>query len=106
MSSHGRVKGPGGLLSPWPDRDGYLRVSLRDEQVFVHRLVLEAFHGPRPFGMEGLHGPGGRQDNRAVVLRWGTHRENEQDRKRDRKARSEFGTSPSVLTAPGTSGRS
>lgn len=97
VSSLGRVRSPGGLLSPWPDRDGYLRVSLARESVLVHHLVLEAFHGPRPYGTEGCHGPGGRQDNRASELRWGTHRENEHDkRKTEIKDGLECGTRPWV----------
>ena len=103
VSSEGRMRGPMGPLTLFPDRDGYLRVSIHDEQVLVHLVVLEAFHGPRPYGKpEGLHGPGGCQDNRAEVLRWGTRQENEEDRKRDRKARSADGTSPYVSAAPRT----
>ena len=98
VSNRGHVKGPGGPLTPFPDRDGYLRVNLHGEQVLVHVLVLEAFHGPRPYGQEGLHGPGGCQDNRAEVLRWGTHEENEKDkrdkRRTERKDEWEVGTRP------------
>jgi HNH endonuclease/NUMOD4 motif-containing protein len=51
---------------------------------YVHRLVLEAFVGPCPEGMEALHGPGGRRDNRwPENLSWGTRSQNARDRTRD-----------------------
>src|SRR5438309_620970 len=95
VSSNGRVKSVdrvlsdgrlcgGAMLKGAPDKDDYLYVSLCDgprrRRIAVHVLVLEAFTGPRPDGQEARHGPGGRQDNRTVNLRWGTHRENEQDK--------------------------
>lgn len=46
---------------------------------FVHRLVLEAFEGPCPPGMESCHNNGDRQDNRRSNLRWGTKPSNAQD---------------------------
>jgi hypothetical protein len=70
----------GQLLTPF-DAGGYPHVTINGEQVPVHHLVLEAFHGPRPYGMEGCHGPGGPWDNRASVLRWDTHRANERDKR-------------------------
>jgi hypothetical protein len=93
VSSLGRVRsvprvlpdgrGHGGqILAPYADADGYLCVTLSGETVKVHHLVLEAFHGPRPYGMEGCHGFGGLLDNRAEVLRWDTHRENLRDKTR------------------------
>jgi hypothetical protein len=48
----------------------------------VHILVLTAFVGPRPDGMEGCHGPAGGYDNRLTNLRWDTHSENMLDRTR------------------------
>ena len=102
VSSAGGIKGPRGLLAPFPDRDGYLRVSICDEQVLVHHVVLEAFCGLRPYGTEACHDPElseGRHDCRAVVLRWDTDRENGRDKARARKARSEVGTSPYVSGA-------
>lgn len=65
---------------------GYVGVILwRDgkyRNVRVHRLVLEAFVGPCPRGMETLHGNGQRNDNRLANLRWGTQEENAEDRVR------------------------
>lgn len=73
---------PGQLLRTH-DARGYRRVSLqRDGRVStqrVHRLVLEAFVGPCPAGMECCHGPGGPADNRLVNLRWDTPSENNRD---------------------------
>lgn len=83
VSSLGRVRSAGGVLSPVPDKDGYPRVSLHGEKVRVMHLVLEAFDRPRPYGLEACHDPRrseGRQDCRIAVLRWGTHRENERDK--------------------------
>jgi hypothetical protein len=43
---------------------------------WVHRLILEAFVGPCPSGMECCHGPGGKLDNRLSNLRWDTRAAN------------------------------
>lgn len=45
----------------------------------VHRLVLEAFVGPCPVGMEALHTDGNRLNNKVSNLRWGTRKENVAD---------------------------
>lgn len=42
----------------------------------VHRLVLEAFVGPCPAGMEACHTNDERGDNRLSNLRWDTHEGN------------------------------
>jgi len=47
----------------------------------IHRLVLEAFAGPCPEGMQGCHNDGSRGNNHISNLRWGTRKENAQDRK-------------------------
>jgi hypothetical protein len=50
----------------------------------VHHLVLEAFVGPRPPGMETRHSPDrDRANNRLSNLAWGTRQENADDRQRD-----------------------
>lgn len=46
----------------------------------VHHLVLEAFVGPRPAGMECCHNNGDWRDNRLENLRWDTHKANSEDR--------------------------
>lgn len=62
---------------------GYPRVNLRRPElscfVSLHHLVLFAFIGPRPEGMEALHGDGDRLNARASNLRWGTRSENVAD---------------------------
>jgi hypothetical protein len=47
-----------------------------------NHLVLEAFLGPRPEGMECRHLDGDRANCRLDNLRWGTHSENERDKRR------------------------
>lgn len=77
----------GCLLKPKADPYGHLAVSLSRDQVqymcAIHRLVAEAFIGPRPPGMEACHGPGGKADNRVANLRYDTHSGNMADRLRD-----------------------
>jgi len=46
----------------------------------VHVAVLEAFVGPRPGGMEAIHIDGDPLNNTPENLRWGTHKENMDDR--------------------------
>lgn len=47
----------------------------------VHRLVLEAFVGPCPDGMETRHRDGDPTNNRLSNLCWGTPAENAEDKK-------------------------
>lgn len=51
----------------------------RPYRKLVHRLVLEAFVGPCPEGMEGCHSNGNPRDNRLSNLRWDTRTENHRD---------------------------
>ena len=72
-------------LRPGMTLGGYHQVSLRQGgRTFIrsiHRLVLEAFVGPCPSGMEACHFPNrDKSDNRLSNLRWGTHRSNLADR--------------------------
>lgn len=46
----------------------------------VHRLVLEAFVGPCPKGMEGCHNNGDATDNHLGNLRWDTPTNNHADK--------------------------
>jgi hypothetical protein len=61
----------------------YLCVNLCDgaaaRKCAVHVLVLEAFVGPRPEGMFGLHGDDNRQNPALSNLRWGTPADNAAD---------------------------
>lgn len=62
---------------------GHLGVKLRRDGVatsfYVHRLVLEAFVGPCPPGMEACHWNDVPDDNRLSNLRWATKSENRFD---------------------------
>lgn len=51
-------------------------------QRYVHRLVLEAFVGKCPRGMECCHDDGDRANNDLTNLRWDFHVENEKDKTR------------------------
>ena len=65
-------------LKPYSDTCGYLRVNLHPERP-IHQLVLEAYVGPCPEGMQCRHLNGNKQDNNLDNLRWGTQSENQQD---------------------------
>lgn len=73
----------GRVLRSFPFRDGYLFVRLsrdgRSVSRSVHSLVLEAFTGLCPAGMECRHLNGDRQDDRAENLAWGTESQNTLD---------------------------
>lgn len=46
----------------------------------IHHLVLEAFVGPRPEGMQGLHRDDDRNNNSLSNLYWGTFEDNARDK--------------------------
>ena len=48
----------------------------------IHRLVLEAFVGLRPPGMEGRHIDGDKRNNKLDNIEWATHEINELDKYR------------------------
>lgn len=78
------VRWKGRLLKPASSgKVGHLSVNLskcsRTKSFLVHALVLSAFIGPRPNGLEACHGSGGAQDNRLENLRWDTSSENNHD---------------------------
>ncbi len=81
----GRATRPGRMLKPF-DNSGYRMVDLHDNgrrrSVLVHHLVLEAFVGPRPDGMEGCHNNGNPTDNHLENLRWDTALNNMKDKDR------------------------
>ncbi len=81
VSDMGRVRRVGsGVLNPF-SRAGYLAVSLKDRgrrtTRAVHTMVLDAFVGPRPEGLQGAHLNGDKADNCAENLQWATQIENE-----------------------------
>lgn len=70
----------GRVLQPWtynkPDRLPYPIVQLcrqgRCKKQHIHRLVLNAFVGPRPEGLYGCHNDGDVSNNALTNLRWDT----------------------------------
>lgn len=77
----------GKLLTPSPSKTGHMRVALtKDGNLkfqYVHRLVLAAFTGPCPDGMEACHWNDNPADNRLTNLRWATRSGNLHDRTRN-----------------------
>ena len=66
-------------------KSGHLMVSLwngNGRSRLVHALVMEAFVGPRPAGMDCCHNDGDPANNRLSNLRWDTRSGNERDKKR------------------------
>ena len=51
----------------------------KPQSILVHRLVLEAFVGPCPEGMESCHEDDDALNNRLSNLRWGTRQDNRDD---------------------------
>jgi hypothetical protein len=75
------------ILKPRPHvESGYLNywlsVNGKKRSVGAHALVLEAFVGPCPEGMEARHLDGNKLNNSRENLCWGTHGENMEDQKR------------------------
>jgi hypothetical protein len=74
-------------VKPYTTKWGYKRIRLygkqKNEDVFVHVLVLEAFVGPCPEGCEARHLDGSRDNNNINNLVWGTRSENSIDAIRD-----------------------
>jgi hypothetical protein len=79
-------------MSPNTIKGGYKAVILTNEKgkssKMVHRLVLEAFVGPCPKGMEALHKDHNPANCRLDNLRWGTHIENIEDGRREGRVKS------------------
>jgi hypothetical protein len=82
-----------GTVSPWHtiklyvSKDkGYVYFNTKHAgetlNFLVHRLVLEAFVGPCPPGLECRHLDGNPGNNLVSNLEWGTHASNEADKKR------------------------
>jgi len=70
-------------LHPWPVHSGHMVVALgRGRNRFVHLLVLTAFVGPCPTGLETLHRDGNPRNNLLSNLRYGTRLENVADARR------------------------
>lgn len=75
----------GKILRQSKSNTGYLVVSLykdtKQVDKLVHRLVLEAFVGICPKGMECCHDNGKQQDARLSNLRWDTPSNNNKDKR-------------------------
>lgn len=87
---------PSVVLSPTITYDGYEQVALsapdgKRRSHTVHRLVLMAFAGPCPDGMEGCHNDGNRRNNHVSNLRWDTRLANVADRQRHNPPRAYCG---------------
>lgn len=80
----GRRKETPSILKQRLNRGGYACVSLHHGEVVVlrtvHQLVLTAFVGPCPVGMEGAHCDGVRHHNAVGNLQWKTHIDNCSDK--------------------------
>lgn len=80
------VKGQWGLdidkpkvLKPTMNSSGYKRISTRNGEHKVHRIVALTFLGQPPDGYECRHLDGDRTNNHISNLAWGTRSDNQQD---------------------------
>lgn len=90
VSDHGRVRSldrgsrKGRVLSLRVTGSGHKTVALyllgKPTGKNVHRLVLIAFVGPCPQGMEACHNDGNPANNHLSNLRWDTHKSNMEDK--------------------------
>lgn len=81
--SHTVVSDEWHRINPSPLQSGHLRVLLYPGRIsrLVHHLVLEAFVGPCPPGMNCRHFPDRNPANNHVGnVQWGTQTENQRDR--------------------------
>lgn len=73
----GKGTEPGRVLKPGKTKDGYLKVELFNNGTpcsrYVHRLVIEAFIGEIPVGLEVNHISGQKTDNCCENLEVVTH---------------------------------
>lgn len=86
VGTNWRGKGVFRLTPRLDQRTGYYFAHLTcDGRTFKrswHSVVCSAFYGPRPKGMYVRHLNGVKADNRPANLRWGTPKENAEDRDR------------------------
>lgn len=92
-STHGRimriVKGPstkqGRILKQQKHHSGYMQVCLcvngrQYKSLRIHKLVLTTFVGPKLYNYQCRHLDGNKQNNHLPNLKWGTPKENANDR--------------------------
>jgi len=96
---NGRMRLVVGKIRKMVTSAGYLRVTLCKDggqrSFTVHRLVLDAFRGPKPNPrMECRHLDGDSLNNRLSNLVWGTCKENMADKKRHGTSRAVGETNP------------
>lgn len=81
----GRRKVGGVILKPVFGSRGYPVVNLTKpglrRQLFLHKVILEAFTGGRPEGMECCHNNGDTTDARLANLRWDSRSGNHKDKR-------------------------
>lgn len=82
----GTRKYKGKLLKQTKLSNGYMAIRLHvngvGKTMYAHRIVLEAFVGPCPDGMETCHKDGDPTNNKLDNLRWDTSSENNLDQVR------------------------
>lgn len=86
-NTSGEIRGRRGrVMKPRRRPDGYLDVFIEGRRIFVHKLVLLAFSGPKPSELhQARHLNGRRDDNRPDNLVWGSVQENRDDKVRHGK---------------------
>jgi hypothetical protein len=82
----GMVRVLAGYVMPKGYHAALLCVSGKRRHVLTHRLVLEAFVGPCPSGMECRHLDGNPENNNRSNLEWGTPQQNAADKESKRTA--------------------
>lgn len=74
----------GRVLKPWRQKSGHMAVRLgRGKREYVHRLVLAAFKGDCPIGLEACHADDNPGNNHIDNLRWASRSANGYDRVRN-----------------------
>lgn len=84
VSSSGKCRGPRGEMKGCPATGPipYVQYNLVGKTFLAHRLVMEAFVGPCPEGMQVRHLDGDYTNNDISNLAYGTPRENAEDKQR------------------------
>lgn len=86
VRSRPRAGTKGGFLKPYINKGGYLKITLRSRghrtDRTLHKVVAEAFLGPRPAGQDIRHLDGNKLNCALSNLAYGTRSENELDKLR------------------------